>query len=59
MVWGIISRDGERHLVQVDGKLNANFYIKILDDNLLDFDEVDQMIFMQDLAPYHRAVKTR
>jgi hypothetical protein len=36
--------------------LNANDYINILDENLLEFDGVQDMIFIQDLALCHRAV---
>jgi hypothetical protein len=46
MVWGMISRDGERRLVMVEGTINADTYIKILDENLLEFDRVDNIIFM-------------
>jgi hypothetical protein len=60
MAWGVISRDGERTLVEVEveGKLNANNYIKILEENLIEFEDINKMIFQQDLAPCHRAKKT-
>jgi transposase len=55
---GVISRDGERTLVEVEGKLNADNYINILKENLIDFEDIGEMIFQQDLAPCHRANKT-
>jgi hypothetical protein len=30
----------------VEGTINADTYIKILDENLLEFDRVDDIIFM-------------
>jgi hypothetical protein len=35
MVWGVISREGERTLIEIDGKLNADNYVKILEENLI------------------------
>ena len=46
MVWSMISRDGERRLVMVEGTINADTYINILDENLLDFDGLDDIISM-------------
>jgi hypothetical protein len=43
----------------IDETLNANNYINTLDQNMREFDQVEDMIFMQNLAPCHRAVKTR
>jgi hypothetical protein len=34
MVWWVISRNGERTLVEVEGNLNADNYIKTLQENL-------------------------
>ncbi len=58
MVWGMISRDGARNLVLVKQKMNSEGYIKILEENLLEYEGLEDMIFMQDLAPSHRATKT-
>ncbi len=58
MVWRILSRDGERTLVEVEGKLNAENYIKTLKENLIEFEDIDEMIFQQDLASCHRYKKT-
>jgi hypothetical protein len=58
MVWGIIFRDEEITLVKVEGKLNVDNYIKILEENLIEFEDIDEMIFQQDLVPCHRANKT-
>jgi transposase len=54
---GVISRDGERTLIEVEGKLNADNYNKIIEKNLIEFEDIDEMIFQQDLAPCHRANK--
>jgi hypothetical protein len=40
MVWGMISCNREHQLLMIDETLNAKMYIKILDENLLEFDEV-------------------
>ncbi len=58
MVWGMISRNGQRNLVLVDHKINADAYIDILEENLLGLEGLEDMIFQQDLAPAHRATKT-
>jgi hypothetical protein len=58
MVWRVISSDGERTLVKVEGKLYAGYYIKILKENLIEFEGIEEMmIFQQDLASCHRANK--
>jgi hypothetical protein len=45
MVWGMISRNEELRLVMIDETLNANIYIKILGDNLPEFDGEYDMNF--------------
>jgi hypothetical protein len=40
MVWGMILLNGEHRLVMADETSNANAYINILDENLLEFDGV-------------------
>ncbi len=40
----------------IDETLNANAFINVLYENLLEFGGVEDMIFIQDLAPCHRAV---
>ncbi len=58
MVWGMISHYGQGNLVLVDHKINADVYINILEENLLEFEGLEVIIFQQDLAPAHRATKT-
>ncbi len=57
IVCGVISRDRERTLVEIEGKLNTDNYIKLFKENLIEFEDIDEMIFQQDLAPCHRANK--
>jgi transposase len=58
MVWAAISYSGERIMTVVKGRINADAYVKILNDNLLELDAIEDSIFMQDGAPAHRANKT-
>jgi hypothetical protein len=39
--------------------MDAEQYIKILEENLLTIEEVGEKVFMQDGAPCHRSKKTR
>jgi hypothetical protein len=40
----------------INETLNANAYINVLEENVLNFDGVEDIIFMQDLVPCHREV---
>jgi hypothetical protein len=40
----------------IDENLNIKTSINILDENILEFDEVEDMIFRQDIAPCQRPV---
>ena len=57
MFWGCFSQQGLSKLVVVDGTLNAENYKKLLEQNLLpELQKInDQMVFMQDNAPCHKA----
>ena len=59
-VWGFVSYNGDRGLVKFNGTLKADGYLKILEDNLRyaipeEEDPLDELIFMHDGAPSHRA----
>ncbi len=45
-------------MVEVEGKLNSDNYIKIFEENLIEIEEIGEMIFQQDLSPCQRANKT-
>jgi transposase len=58
MVWAAISNSGERKIAMVEGKINSEAYVKILSNNLLSMEVIEDSLFMQDLAPAHRATNT-
>src|SRR5262249_34894918 len=59
MVWGCFRGGEVGPLVVVDGIINSERYIKILEDNLIpwlpDFLDEDDVYFQDDNAPIHRA----
>ena len=59
MVWGCFSGKGLGPLVRVDGKINHQDYIRILDENLLPLIQSDfngkGYAFQDDNAPVHTA----
>ena len=62
MVWAGISWEGKTELVVVNGTLNAEEYVKMLESHFLPFrDEYypDGCIFQQDNAPAHTAKHTK
>ena len=64
MVWGTISHKGVGKLVRIDGNLNADGYIELLEDNLEESIEKmgmtgERWIFQQDGAPCHTAKKVK
>ena len=56
MFWG--RADGMKTLIKVDGKINSDNYIKILNDHALPNINLHE-IFQQDNAPAHVSAKTR
>ncbi len=59
MVWGLIGSEGFLKLLRVEDNLNDESYIEILQNDFLNFEGIQDHIFMQDQAPCHRATKTR
>lgn len=61
MVWGLISCRGPERLVWINEQpktnLDANSYLEILEEHIIDNDEIDldNSIFMQDGARCHTA----
>ena len=60
MVWGCISNQGVRGLHFVEGTVNAQVYIGILEEKLLPairdhFTSVQNVIYQDDSAPCHTA----
>ena len=61
---GCFTSCGVGYLCKIDGKLNAELYCKILDENFMEtlrYYElsVDDIIFMQDNDPKHTAILTK
>ena len=64
MVWGCFTSLGIGNLVCIDGCLNSELYMRILNDDFfgtLDWYglEVQDVIFQQDNDPKHTAKKTK
>lgn len=63
MFWGCISEHGTGPLITIDGTMDSDQYIKVLDEQLIPELEVAKEIYqgewkiMQDNAPCHRAKK--
>jgi hypothetical protein len=55
----MVGFDGAKCLVKVNGRINAEKYIEILKNNLLDIEDLENRIFMQDGAPCLSTTKTR
>ena len=58
MVWASISAEGKSNLVFIDGNINANKYINILDKNPIP-KIGSNAIFQQDKATSHTAYVTK
>jgi transposase len=59
MVWGMISGDGPLALDFVEGTMDAEQYLDILEENITDIEELSmgELIFQQDNARAHTAKK--
>lgn len=63
MIWGCITAMGPGYMCRIDGRMNADLYVDILEDELLEtinYYSLDQqrIIFQQDNDPKHNAHKT-
>lgn len=64
MVWGCMGWDGVGRLAEVEGRMNADQYVDILEENLLpSLDEfetpTEDLIFQQDNDPKHTSKKAQ
>lgn len=62
MVWGAISSVGTLHLLSTDPSINAQSYVNMLENDffhVMDYDLPDNVIWMHDNAPAHRAAHTK
>ncbi|OBZ72327.1 Transposable element Tcb2 transposase [Grifola frondosa] len=64
MMWGCMGWDGVGYACKVDGKMNANLYVSILEDELQNSMEywgktVKDMVFQQDNDPKHTSKKAK
>ena len=62
MVWGAIAKNGRLHLICMEGSINADSYVDMLENDF--FSEAneslpDNFIWMHDNAPPHVAQKTK
>ena len=62
MVWGAITKNGGLSLICMEGKITADSYIDMLENDFFDVvnDQLpDNFIWMHDNAPPHVAMKTK
>ena len=64
MVWGCMGWDGVGYAWKIDGKMDADLYVSILEDDLQKSLEywgktADEVIFQQDNDPKHRSRKAK
>ena len=64
MVWGCMSADGVGELRRIDGKMNVDVYVDILNTNLLGSlleitPEKSEILFQQDNDPKHLSGKAK
>ena len=62
MVWGAISKDGGLRLVCMEGAINADTYVDMLENdffNLVEDSLPDNFVWMHDNAPPHMALRTK
>jgi len=61
-IWGCLTKDGPGYMCKIDGRLDADLYVKILGDELLKTYEYygfekNEMTFQQDNDPKHTSKK--
>ena len=64
MVWGYLGWEGVGRLAEVEGKMNAEQYVDILENNLLPSMEesgfsLEDVIFQQDNDPKHTSKRAK
>ena len=64
MVWGCLGWEGVERLAEVEGKMNAEQYVEILENNLLPSMEesgisLKDVIFQQDNDPKHTSKRAK
>ena len=63
MIWGCFSAQGTGRIQIIDGILNSDGYLKILEEKMLGSAQIlglaDDFIFQDDSAPIHRAKKVK
>ena len=64
MMWGCMSWDGVGYACKIDGKMDANLYVSILDDELTNSLEYwgkngEEVVFQQDNDPKHTSRKAK
>ncbi len=62
MIWGCMFWDGVGYATRIDGKMDADLYVQILEDELLQSLEyhgkdVEDVVFQQDNDPKHKSKK--
>ena len=59
MVWGCFTKSGLGPLVKLEGRINAEKYVNMLENNLLPYiqtlENKESCIFQEDNAPIHTA----
>jgi transposase len=63
-VWGCFTSSGVGYLVKIDGRLDAELYRKILEEDLMEslhfYDlDINDIVFQQDNDPKHTAILTK
>lgn len=58
MIWGAISKQNKNRLIFIEGKINSEKYISVLENELKPLFNGNNYIFQQDNAPVHKSVKT-
>lgn len=64
MMWGCMSWEGVGYGVKIEGKMDADLYVKILDEDLMKSlewwgKEPDEVVFQQDNDPKHTSKKAK